>query len=150
MVLGTGSPERTLTEDEIRRIVADSLAGHDLDGRHVVVIIPDGTRSAPMALMLRLLHDVLAGRARRIDALVALGTHQPMDDAALDALVGATGIGRERLLPEMTVVNHAWSDPATYATLGTISAEDVRELSGGRLDSPSTSGSTTSSWTPTS
>jgi lactate racemase len=136
VVLGTGSPERTLTEDEIRGIVADSLTGHDLDGRHVVVIIPDGTRSAPTPLMLRLLHDALAGRARRVDVLVALGTHQPMDDAALDALVGATGVGRERLLPAMTVVNHAWSDPATYATLGTIAAEEVRELSDGRLDSP--------------
>ncbi|MEV5705992.1 lactate racemase domain-containing protein [Actinoallomurus sp. NPDC052274] len=135
MVQGTGGPQRTLTEEEIRRTVQDMLAGRDLDGRHVAVIIPDGTRSAPMPLMLRLLHDALAGRAARIDVLVALGTHQPMDDAALDALVGATGIGRDRLLPEMTVLNHAWSDPATYAALGTITAEQVRELSGGRLDS---------------
>jgi nickel-dependent lactate racemase len=134
--VGTGSAQRTLAEDETARIVHDLLAGQDIDGRHVVVLVPDGTRSAPVPMMLRLLHDVLADRARRIDVLVALGTHQPMDDAALDVLVGASGIGRARLLPKMTVLNHEWSNPGTYADLGTITGEQVAELSEGRLCAP--------------
>lgn len=136
MAIGTGSAERTLAEDEVRRIIQDLFADQHVDGRHVVVLVPDGTRSAPVPLMLRLLHDELADRAGRIDVLVALGTHQPMDDDALDALVGASGVGRSRLLPKMTVLNHEWSIPGTYADIGTITAEEVAELSGGRLDTP--------------
>ena len=36
----------------------------------------------------------------------------------------------------MAVLNHEWWDPATFVTLGTISAERVSELSGGLLSVP--------------
>jgi lactate racemase len=135
MVLGTGGTEGILAEGQVVGIVEELLASHDVHGKHVVVLVPDGTRSAPMPLMLRVLYDALAGRAGRIDVLVALGTHQAMSDAALDALVGAGPAGRAQVLPAMKVLNHEWWKEETYSELGTIPAAEVVEISEGRMDS---------------
>ena len=40
-------------------------------------------RSCPLPLLLTAVHEALAGRVTRLTALVALGTHAPMDEAHL-------------------------------------------------------------------
>src|SRR5260221_9124938 len=68
-----------------------------------------------------------------MDYLVALGTHMPMNAAHLSTLRGrpvAGGCAGRR-----GVFNHRWDDPATFVELGTIPANDIAELSGGRLRS---------------
>jgi nickel-dependent lactate racemase len=131
MVVGEGSTGRFLSTDDMRRLLRQALAGR-VDGQRVLVIIPDGTRTMPMPLMAALLDEVLGARVAALDYLVALGTHQPMDDAQLGALVGrpvSNGrAGRSR------VDNHRWDDPATFATFGTLSAAEVAELTGGLID----------------
>ncbi len=131
-----GGPETTLTTDEIRRFIAEQLAATDLDGKSVCLVIPDGTRSSPLPLLLRCVHEALAGRATRITAVVALGTHVAMTDEALARHLGYTEDGLEATYPGMTVINHEWEKPETFVTLGTISAERVSELSGGLLAVP--------------
>mgnify|MGYP006175105241 CR=1 FL=1 len=61
-VIGKGSPDRFLSEEEIRPLVTEALAQWDLEGRRVLVIIPDSTRTAPVPLFFRLFHELLAGR----------------------------------------------------------------------------------------
>ncbi|TDC98374.1 lactate racemase domain-containing protein [Actinomadura sp. 7K507] len=120
-----GGPGATLTGERVRDFVAEALAGEDLDGRSVCLVVPDGTRSCPLPMLLSAVHAALYGRASRLTVLVALGTHAPMSDAALAAHLPA--------LPGMTVRNHAWWEPSTFASLGTIGAGRVGELSGGLL-----------------
>ena len=96
-------------------------------------MIPDGTRSSPLPLLLRCVHEALAGRATRITAVVALGTHVAMSEEALAKHLGYAEAGLEATYPGMTVINHEWEKPETFVTLGTISAERVSELSGGLL-----------------
>ena len=131
MLFGEGHTGRTLTETEVRQLVAEGLAGLDLAGKRVLVIIPDGTRTAPVSLMFRLLRELLGGRAAALDYLVALGTHQPMDDAALSRLVGAEV--REGRAGDSHIFNHRWDLPETFATLGVLPASEVEALSEGRL-----------------
>jgi len=131
-----GGPGTTLTTDELRRFIAEQLAATDLDGKSVCLVIPDGTRSSPLPLLLRCVHQALAGRATRITAVVALGTHVAMSDEALARHLGYAEDGLEATYPGMTVINHEWDKPETFVTLGTISAERVSELSGGLLAVP--------------
>ena len=58
------------------------------DGKRILFIIPDGTRTMPMPQMFALFREHLGHRAKAFDFLIALGTHQPMDDAALSAHLG--------------------------------------------------------------
>ncbi len=134
MIIGHGFADRFLTDDETREIVRAGLESLAPDGKRLLFIIPDGTRTMPMPRMFALFRESLRGRASCVDFLVALGTHQPMDDAALSRLVGVpvkdgrTGGSR--------VLNHAWNDPATFVTIGTIPADEIATLSGGRMARP--------------
>ena len=130
-MIGRGLIDGYLTRDDVARIVRDGLASMPVDGRRVLVIIPDGTRTMPMPLMFDTLERELLPRAATLDYLVALGTHTPMDDARLSRLVGRPVVdGR---VGSTRVFNHDWSDPATFAHLGRIPAREIEELTNGRL-----------------
>ena len=130
-MIGQGHADRYLARDEIRAIVWEGLDSLRPDGKRLLFIIPDGTRTMPMPEMFALFREALAGRARQVDFLVALGTHQPMSDAALSQLVGEQVVdGR---VGASRIFNHRWDDPATFATIGTIPAGEIAQLSGGRM-----------------
>ena len=133
MVTGVGYTDRSLSNDEVRALVAQSLAGQELAGKRVLVLIPDGTRSAPIPLFFRCFHEELSGRVAALDYLVALGTHQPMSEAALNRLVGITAEERAAKYAEVRIYNHTWDDPSALATLGVISAEEIAALTGGLM-----------------
>ncbi len=130
-MIGSGHVERYLTPDEVRTHVHAALEALRPDGRRFLFIIPDGTRTMPMPQMAALVREALRGRAAAVDFLVALGTHQPMSDEALTKHLGVPV--RDGVADGSRVFNHAWDDPATFRTIGTIGADEIRSLSGGRL-----------------
>lgn len=120
-----GGAHERLADRAVRAFVAEQLGALDLDGRSLCLVVPDATRACPLPLLLGAIHGAVAGRVRSCVAVVALGTHAPMDEAARRALVGVEGL---------EVVNHEWWDDATFAEVGTLGADTVRRLSDGRLD----------------
>jgi nickel-dependent lactate racemase len=128
-----GGPDAVLSPEEVTAFVTEALAGADLDGRSVCLVIPDGTRSSPLPLLLSAIHGALVGRVTRLTAVIALGTHQAMTEAQIAKHLGLGADGVEGTFPGMTVVNHEWWDPDTFVSVGRISADRVRELSEGRL-----------------
>jgi lactate racemase len=112
----------------VRDFVHSALAGEQLTGRSVCVLVPDATRSAPMPLLLDAIHDALAGRVSRLTVLVALGTHPPMGADALAAHLGPI-VTRA----DVTVRNHEWWEPGALATVGAVDADEVAQISDGRL-----------------
>ncbi len=80
MVQGKGSTTEILTDEAVRELVASACERLPVDGKRVLVIIPDGTRTAPIPLFFRLLYEQLGRRVARLDYLIALGTHPPMSE----------------------------------------------------------------------
>jgi lactate racemase len=76
MVFRQDWPMPTLGDQAVAEILVQALGTLKLNGRRVLVIIPDGTRTAPIQLMYRLLQEQLSSRVARIDFLIALGTHK--------------------------------------------------------------------------
>src|SRR5205085_10670785 len=105
-VVGEGLQQGFLTESQMRVLAARGLAQLELDGRRVLVLIPDGTRTMPMPLIFDILEQDLGGRTSSLDFLVALGTHASMSDIQLTRLLGRTVLsvstGRSCLS------NHRW------------------------------------------
>ncbi len=130
-VTGRGVGEGYLSPAEIRRIAAAGLAALPVDGRRVLVLVPDGTRTMPLPLMVEILEAELGSRVAALDFLVALGTHSPMDDRQLSALVGRPVV--DGAFGARRIFNHRWDDPATFVALGTIPAGVVEAVTGGRL-----------------
>ena len=129
-----GDATGILSSDEVSAFVREQLDAYPVDGRSVCILVPDGTRTVPLPLLIKAVHASLAGRATRMTVLVALGTHAAMSDEALAAHLGYAEKGLEATYPGVTVRNHEWWDPETFADLGTIPAARMRELSEGRLD----------------
>jgi nickel-dependent lactate racemase len=131
MVIGKGYPDRYLTHEEAAAIVREGSSALPVDGKRVLILIPDGTRTMPMPLMYTLFEEILAPRVRVLDYLVALGTHQPLSDAQLSKLVGRPVSNGQA--GKTHIFNHRWENPANFATLGTIPAAEIGELTGGLM-----------------
>jgi nickel-dependent lactate racemase len=129
MLIGTGYTDHYLTEDETSNIVKDALAALPIDGKRILILIPDSTRSMPMPMMFTLFEKYLGARAAKLDYLVALGTHQPMTDKQL-----STHIGREvvnGVAGKSHIFNHLWNNPATFTTIGSIPAAEISRITNG-------------------
>ena len=129
-----GGPHLTVSDAELDAFVARNLAGVDLDGKRVVLVVPDGTRSCPLPLLLRTVHRHLIDRVATLTTVIALGTHSYMEPDEIDAWFGVPeGSTLADTYPGMTVVNHEFLDPDKVVTLGTLTAEEISEMSGGLM-----------------
>ena len=139
MVIGKGSAAAALTPEDVHQLLASAEhellvgADRDLASKRVLVIIPDGTRTAPIPLLFRLLYEQLGRRVAQLDYLIALGTHPPMSPEAIDHLVGVTAAARAEHYPNVGIFNHDWSNPRMLRTIGVMSRAEAAELSGGLL-----------------
>ena len=129
MIAGKGYTSQYLTPAEIRQIVGDGLASLPVDGKRVLIVIPDSTRTMPMPAMFSLFQELLLPRLQKLDFLVALGTHPLMDDTQLSKLVGQPV--KDGRVGSIQIFNHHWEDPATFTCIGTIPAEEIHQLTGG-------------------
>jgi lactate racemase len=133
MLIQKIASDNFLSDDDIRAVVADSCASLAVDEKRVLFIIPDSTRSMPLPLLFRSLHDNLGERVSKMDYLIALGTHPPMPEDAINAMLGVTEEERKTSFADVDVFNHAWQDPEALTTIGTLTEDDIEELSGGLL-----------------
>ncbi len=122
-----------LTDADIQRVVTDACATMDIDGKRVLFIIPDATRSMPLPLLFRTLHENLSGRVSKMDYLIALGTHPPMSEDAINTMLGVTPEARSTTYADVAIYNHAWQDPESLTTIGALTEDDIDEISGGLL-----------------
>ncbi|MBV9786933.1 MAG: DUF2088 domain-containing protein, partial [Chloroflexi bacterium] len=133
MVVGQGVPTAVLAEHEVQRILSQAFDAEPLDGKRVLVIIPDSTRTAPIPLLFRLLYAQLGERVAQLDYLIALGTHQPMSEAAIEKLVGVSAADRAASYPGVQIFNHRWDLPEALLTIGTISRSEAAQITDGLL-----------------
>ncbi|MGA4508612.1 lactate racemase domain-containing protein [Propionibacteriaceae bacterium G1746] len=126
-----GGPHQHVSDEQVDEFIGRNLAAAGLEGKKVALVIPDGTRSCPLPLLMRALHQHLVGRAAEVTAVIALGTHSYMEPDEIARMLGGDP---EELYPGIRVVNHEWADPDMLVEVGRISGERIAELSGGRLD----------------
>jgi nickel-dependent lactate racemase len=131
MVIGKGFADRYLIPEEVSHITQQALSSLAVDGKRVLIIIPDGTRTMPMPLMFTLFESQLAPRVAALDYLVALGTHPLMSDEQLSKLVGRPV--RKEQAGKSYIFNHHWEDPANFVMLGVIAASEIGEMTSGQL-----------------
>ena len=132
-MLGAGSEDRYLSDDEVRGLCASAFDQCDLAGKRVIVLIPDGTRTAPVPLFFRTFHELLARRVAKLDYMVALGTHPRMSEGRINELVGITADERAGRYSDIEIFNHRWDRPSELRNIGTVSEEEVAGLTDGLM-----------------
>lgn len=131
MNFAIAAPGASLSEGEVSHILDRFVEEHELAGRRILLIIPDGTRTAPVGLLFRSLHERLRGTAKAIDIIIALGTHPAMSDDAILRRLEITASERASAYRDVRIFNHTWDQPETLVQIGLIDANAIRDLSGG-------------------
>jgi nickel-dependent lactate racemase len=133
MVAGKGSTGKFLNRNEVREIMTEGIPPELYRGKRVLVLTPDGTRTAPLPMMVRELYALMGGLAERLDFMVALGTHRPLSDGEILDLYGITEEERGSIFRDTAFLNHRWDMPGTLQKIGRFSASEIEELTGGLL-----------------
>ncbi len=134
MVVGRGYEQGFLPEAEIRELTTKALGGLNLDGKRVLVVIPDNTRTAPSPFFFRLFYEIMGRKVAALDYLMALGTHPLMSEEELNNLVGLTPQERSHTYRDVNIFNHRWDLPDTFRIIGTTSEKETRHLSHGLME----------------
>ena len=128
------SESKLLTAEQAREIVAGAMPKQDYSARRVLLIVPDGTRTAPVGTMFKAIHDQIGATAAALDVMIALGTHQAMSEAAIEQRLGVTHDERTGPYADVQFFNHAWDDPSSLQDIGTIPAAEIGDLTGGLFE----------------
>lgn len=135
-VLSKERSEGSVINADVWTLCSEFAEKESLASRRVLAIIPDATRTAPVDLMFRTLYALLGAKPGRLDFLIALGTHPPMSEHAIDRHLGLAPGERAQRYGNVRVFNHHWNDPNSLAPIGTLSAEQVTRLSRGLIHHP--------------
>ena len=122
-------PGQLLSEGQIIKTLHEGLAGQFRDQR-VLVLIPDHTRSLPLPFLFHAIVEALHN-VRQLDFMVALGTHPPLSEERINALVGVTPDERRTTFKHIGLSNHAWNTPAALTSLGAIGQDELKQIAGG-------------------
>ncbi len=128
MIIRAVAEKGHLSRKTIRLALEQGLAGR-LAGQKVLVLVPDHTRSLPLPVLFRKLVETL-GDVRQLDFMVALGTHPPLGEEALNSLFGIDAGERHGRYGGIRLLNHSWDDPSALATLGMMGQEEIRLIAG--------------------
>ena len=125
MLHGIGNVDTRLTIEDVKSIIE---AGTPLElyiNRQVLVLTPDATRTCPLPMMIRAIHDVIGRQCSRLDFMVALGTHTPLPEKDLLALYGISPDQKVNRYKESDFFNHRWDNPATFTQIGQLEQEEI-------------------------
>lgn len=126
--------ENGLTGSQVAQVVGETCAGKDFVGRRVLVIVPDNTRTAPVGMVFKALHHELSPLVIAMDVMIALGTHQPMSEAAICQRLELSDAERNGPYAGVRFLNHAWNNPDELQEIGIISGSTVRDLTDGLFE----------------
>ena len=120
-----------VNEEQVAELVAKTCPTASYAGKRVLLIVPDATRTAPVGLLFKTIHRQIGSATRNLDVLIALGTHQPMSEAAICERLDITLSERKGAYASVRFFNHAWNDPSALKNIGTIPADEISALTNG-------------------
>ena len=120
----------TLNAEQIRTWIDENVPVADFQGKKVLLIVPDATRTAPLPALFAALRARLGPICAKLDLLVALGTHPPME---MEKIRSMLGIADDDPCEDVGLHNHEWDNPDALATIGTLSEAETEEITGGVL-----------------
>ena len=122
---------KSVTPQQVAEVMARACPADNYRSKRVLLIVPDGTRTAPVGLLFQTLHRQIAAATKALDVLIALGTHQPMSEAAICERLEITEAQRKDTYAGVCFFNHAWDNPAALKNIGTLASDEIKALTNG-------------------
>ena len=122
-----------LSEEQVRKEINWAFSRFGFKGKKLLAIIPDNTRSAPVATFFRLFKEEYSGAVKRLDYLIALGTHPLLTEKEMLRRVGIDSAQKEALYRDRGIFIHRRDRKQTFKRIGAIEEEEMEVLTGGLL-----------------
>ncbi len=120
-------------EAGIEEIIHQTLDPDLCRNKRILVLTPDATRTCPLPMMIRLISKVLGSSCSKLDFMVALGTHTPLDQEQILELYGINNDTRKGLFDKSDFLNHRWDLPETLKEIGVIQEDEIYRLSRSKM-----------------
>jgi lactate racemase len=125
------SPGSYLSNEQVLEMIHKACPISEYGGKKVLLIVPDGTRTCPLGMLFKGIFAQIGDLASAFDVMIALGTHQPMSEEAICHRLEISMEERHSKYSMVQLFNHEWDNPLALKNIGTISAEEIKHLSGG-------------------
>ena len=124
-------PGSYLNHEQVLEVIGKACPASEYSGKKVLLIVPDGTRTCPLGILFKGLFAQIGAGAAAFDVMIALGTHQPMSEEAICQRLEISEEERRAKYGAVRLFNHEWDNPLALKNIGTISAEEIKNLSDG-------------------
>jgi len=131
MIIERQSKDGAVSSRQANEAIGEYFSKNDYTGKRVLVLIPDNTRSGPIGEIFKLMYGHLGKRAKAVDCLVALGTHQPLSELQICKRLSMTLSERRSKYGSVRFFNHEWDKPEAFTSIGRITADEVEQISDG-------------------
>ncbi len=125
---------QSIDDASVSKLVGDALPVEDYRKKKVLLIVPDGTRTAPVGLLFKSIYRQIGEATAALDVMIALGTHPPMSEEAICERLEISMEERRSEYVKVQFHNHEWDNPGALQEIDVIPASDIAELSGGRFE----------------
>jgi nickel-dependent lactate racemase len=131
MLAGIGSRDGKLTDEQIESVVREGTPESLFKGKKVLVLTPDSTRTSPLPMMVRLLRRVLGEKTKRLDFMIANGTHRQMTEEEILKLYGMTANEKRNQFKDNLFLNHEWIHKDTFVKIGVLDSSEIATMTDG-------------------
>ena len=131
MIIERQNKQGNVNTEQAREAIGEFFLQNDYTGKRILLIIPDNTRSGPIGDIFKIIFEVLNGKAKALDCLAALGTHQPMDEKQFRTRLNITTEQRKNKYASVKFFNHEWDKPGSFTSIGKITADEIENISDG-------------------
>jgi nickel-dependent lactate racemase len=131
MVIQRQNKETCVDFEQAREAVGEFFSRNDYTGKRILLLIPDNTRSGPIGEIFKIIYEFLGPKAKAVNCLIALGTHQPMSEQQICARLSMTLDECKNKYAAVKFFNHEWEKPQTFTSIGKISADEIEQISDG-------------------
>jgi nickel-dependent lactate racemase len=125
------APGTAVTPEQARHLVAQACAPENYRGKKILLVVPDATRTAPVGLIFKAIHDQLGEVTSALDVMIALGTHPPMSEEAMCERLEISLNERGSRYVRVKLLNHEWDNPEALKSVGTIPSSEISALTDG-------------------
>src|SRR6201982_3948019 len=127
----TSPPGSYLTREQVLEVINEACPPSEYRGQRVLLIVPDATRTCPLGIFFKGIFDQIGAAATSLDVMIALGTHHPMSEEAICHRLEISLEERRAKYGAVRLFNHEWNNPSALKRIGTISADEIKNESGG-------------------
>src|SRR5215469_5678883 len=126
-----GAQGSYLRNEQVLEVIREACPASEYRGQRVLLIVPDATRTCPLGVLFKGIFAQIGTGAAAFDVMIALGTHQPMNEEAICRRLEISAEERRSKYGAVRLFNHEWDNPSALKSIGTIPASVINDLSGG-------------------